>query len=566
MAYVQKIKNIRTPPVQMESHKRNIDDNNNSNYMQQSRSLKISKHNHDSNITTIDNYFYLIWRNKYTRRCIRNIVLENRDIKLDIEYLNNNYKYLSLLSDKDKIEYNIFIRLEIGFKNFKLYSKNSYKHLINSIHIRKHREKERNSDLFHEGLVKVKIDSHNLITFRDNLPQSLMYLDLSLFECPSGVDRLILHLPSNLKVLELPPYYLIQTKEKIILPPSLEVLKYETKCSELKKLVVPPSRVYRDVKVFVCEPNDLQWLHSQYWLRDVYVNILFHHSVSVPSHIKRLSIHFYEKIMGKDHPIPKDLESLKIVNTIGFPINFLSDMPYLKDLHIDWDIKFEKGIMPPTLESLIIYRHNHPIEHGVLPPGLTELHISQYNQELQVGVLPLSLKKLILNEYNQHLKPFVLPNRLEYLSMKSFKGSLEHNVLPTSLTRLELPHFLFQESFKRVDQLNNLRYLFIYTLRASLARVISNCKSIELKFQRVETDFNLRDAQIEQLTLIYHQSIKPITLEPSFIPSKIKSLTIDSCLIESNDVVPRSCLYLYSRKIHLNTSLIPSTTKYVQLQ
>ncbi|KAF2073840.1 hypothetical protein CYY_004836, partial [Polysphondylium violaceum] len=54
--------------------------------------------------------FYLIWRNKYTRQLIRNLVCQNLVIWVDKEYLIENHQYLALFTNKDKLDYNISIR------------------------------------------------------------------------------------------------------------------------------------------------------------------------------------------------------------------------------------------------------------------------------------------------------------------------------------------------------------------------------------------------------------------------------------------------------------------------
>jgi len=121
-------------------------------------SLYKSKDNIDGNSsnTTLDKYFYSFWRNNYILRCIRNKVLENINIKIDFEYLNDNYQYLSLLSDKDKMDNNIYFKIELTVKELSLFSNNSNKHLINSIGIHTNREEqgEINCDLLYEGLLE----------------------------------------------------------------------------------------------------------------------------------------------------------------------------------------------------------------------------------------------------------------------------------------------------------------------------------------------------------------------------------------------------------------------------
>jgi len=567
----------------MTSLKRNKEDENNnndsSNDKQQSpSSVKICKYNHNNNTTTTrDNYFYLIWRNNYTRSCIRNKVLENREIKLNIKYLKRNHQYLSVLSDKDKIDNNIYFKLVI--KDISYLNKNRYKYLINSLCItikeeEEEDEEELNCGLLHEGLIRLKVV--RLTTLTGNLPQSIRYLDLSgLSGYTSNIDELLLHLPSNLKELELPNQYIIKTNEKIILPQSLEVFKYSSaQCSKLMKFVVPPNRVYKDIKARAEEPSEVEWLLNQCWIIDLEFNIRSEDSVvPLPSHIKHLSLSS-RHIIG-ENMLPKGLVSLIINKDIYCSINLISDMPYLKYLEIkELHIKLQKGMLPSTLETLLIWYHDHPLEVGVLPEGLTELYFHHYDIELQVGVLPCSLKRLTLSQYQESLKPYVLPYGLESLCMDLFKDPLERNVLPTSLTRLQLTEYESEDgAFKEVDQLYSLRYLYLPNLIPSLVRVISNCRTLSIEFSHANVEFDLRDAQIEHLVLIFHlygeeeyDDDELLVLNRSLVPLNVQSLRLQDCRIESNDVVPWSCKYLYSNQEDLDTSLLPKTTKYKYIQ
>jgi len=556
----------------MTSIKRDIDINNDDD-SNDTPLLKISKHNHENSnttttTTTIDNYFYSIWRNNYTRRCIRNKVFQDKNIKLDLEYLNNNHKYLSVLSDIDKIDNNISSSIVIvnGKSNDLIQlSNNRYRHLVNRINTN---QEELDCDLLHEGLVTLRVVSDRLTTFRGNIPQSLLYLDLLELQHSSNVDQLLLNLPSTLKELELPYGYRIKTNKKIVLPQSLEVFKYDAKCSEIKKFVVPPNRIYKYLSVRAENLSELHWLYSQCWIINLEIKLGSEDPIPpVPSHIKRLVINTYSTTIGEDM-IPKDLKTLIIQNDAYIPINFLRDMPFLKYLDLQkLDIKLEKGILPPTLTYLGLQDYNHPIEVNVLPEGLKELDLDNFDQELQVGVLPQSLMNLRLDEYQQRLKPFVLPNRLEYLRMSVFHGLLERNALPTSLFALELIDYRLIEAFENVDQLNNLTYLEVDQLTPSLVRVISKCKDLEILFESVDIEFDLRDTQIEHLVLKFQiYGDDELTMDPSFIPSNIKSLRLHNCQINSNNVVPKSCLNLLSDQEDLDTSLIPKTTKYQKIQ
>jgi len=536
----------------MTSLKRNIDDNNNNSNVQ---SLKISKHDHDSNITaTIDHYFYSIWRNTYTRRCIRNSVLQNKEIKLfnldnlvnkqNFEYLNNNHQYLSLLSDQDKLDYNIFFKLVISNQNLDQLSNNSYKHLINSIHIITKEKTEINCDLVHDGVVKLVCNLQTQNKCIGRLPQSLKFLTfVDLYSNNYDIDQVLLHLPSNLRNLVLPKNYKFKCSQDIGLPPSLEVFKfYSSVQSSLGKIVVPPqsNRVYKDVCAKVSS-NDFEWLQNQNWIIDIQLH--GGNDRPIPSHIKKVGVHKMSQIT--EHTLPRGLESLYVSEELVFPISFIRDMPYLKHLDIEnFDIKLEKGMLPLTLESIYLCSYNQQIELDVLPPGLTKLQLMDFNQELQVGVLPQSLKILQMVSYKHILKPFVLPNKLKTLWMQNFNQPLESNTLPTSLVRLKLnSHKL--GTFKDIDQLNKLKSITVHSLTPSISRVIANCNNIIITFNDISQDLDLRDTQIEHLQL-WSESTAVIPLLATFIPSHLKSLKLKNLRIEYNNIIPSSCLYLES--------------------
>jgi len=124
----------------------------------------------------------------------------------------------------------------------------------------------------------------------------------------TNLDQLLIHLPSSLKELKLPQDYRIQTNEKIILPPSLDMFRYHTRCSELMKFVVPPNKEYNNIRARIEESSDVEWLHNQCWVIRILVNIdSAEHSVPhMPSHIKHLNIYMSPTI--GENVLPKGLE------------------------------------------------------------------------------------------------------------------------------------------------------------------------------------------------------------------------------------------------------------------
>jgi len=207
-------------------------------------------------IITIDNLYFRIWRNNYIRNCIRNNQLRDRIIVINnIEYLNDNKKYLSLLSHNDMIEYNIYTKFEINSQDKLVqYNINKKNHLINYISIDLtdkdiNDEKEFGCDFINDGVTRLEVVLGNDgKEWGGRLPRSLREFSIlgsrNNFSNIQGVaDELLLNLPSQLVKLHISAEYSITTNEQIVLPESLTKLHYyPTNNNNLSKILVPPNK------------------------------------------------------------------------------------------------------------------------------------------------------------------------------------------------------------------------------------------------------------------------------------------------------------------------------------
>lgn len=506
-----------------------------------------------TNNSNNNNLFYLIWKNIYIRSLIKSLVLKDKDIVIDsIQYLNDNHQYLSLLSDRVKIENHISTILVINrIEQWNLYINHQYKHLINVLRIKIKDDNgcALNCSMIHDGVVKVMCNlGKHTQDMQGQLPPSVKYLYLSnsYDETVSPFDNILLNLPSKLQVLELPFGYQIRTNRKIKIPESVDSLYYLTDCSNFSKLEMPSrNKVYDNLRINIASLDQLVWINTQ-----CVNNILIAINESVPldlipRHIKSISLYGNLETPGSlpDGLVKAEISSISTKITLPPTLKFLMIHNVIGALEKDW--------FPSTLEYLILLDYNQTLDIGVLTSHLVELNLSSFNQELQVGVLPSSLKRLCMMKFNQPLSSSIFPHQLEVLVLNEFNNSFkEPDILPASLVHLELPSFNNTgSSFKHVVQLNKLQFLKVYNLESELSRVIANVKKITIEFNfltTTTTDFNIQHTAIEYLDLNYTSFGKRLPLEPNLIPKQIKVLKLNG--FESNEsntkqLIPSSCCY-----------------------
>ncbi|KAF2070324.1 hypothetical protein CYY_008361 [Polysphondylium violaceum] len=490
--------------------------------------------------------FYLIWRNQYIRRLIRNIQCRDLLISVKDEYLNDNHQHLSLFTAQNKLDFNI----SIGYTDtFERYIANQHRNLVNVLSILEGDLDLEQLEGGHVQKLSLKINNDTKICGR--LPQSLTYLNIYLKygQNPPVGQHLLDNLPTSLKTLHLPFHYI--PTSKWIVPDTLTNLDYESSFQSLQWLVVPDNRVFKNCVLEIDDsPQEaFEWLHKNKWVNNIKIRCEFTAS-TIPSHVKTISI----KDNCEANLLPSTLQSLSHLA--------------LKSLDLlSCPIELKHNVLPKSLERLSIDDYGLPLQPGVLPPNLHTLYLSGFNHPLAIGTLPNSLTKLRIGSYNQPLLPFVLPNKLKKLRMFSYKQpSIGPDTLPSSLVLLDIASFTGTlESF--CQPLPLLHKLIINSYNQSLALLLTKTKRLVLWLKTIPnpqkdgTCLNLINTSIESLHLSC--SMKSI-LYPKTLPSTLKYLTLYNVNIKSKGVLPTSCIYLKSVNQTINPDLIPNSVTYIK--
>ncbi|KAF2072530.1 hypothetical protein CYY_006147 [Polysphondylium violaceum] len=527
----------------------------------------------------MDTLFYSVWRNTILRKDIRKKVCQNLLIDINLEYLNDNHQYISLLSLQDKIDYNIYFKLFIKEgEELKEYYNNPHKHLVDDIKIH-HFNRNKNvppeenifdADIICYGVRRLLLHEDHVTNVRGRLPPTIteLYfngdnskLTYNLRFGNKELDAMISSLP-NLRKLVLPNNY--QVTDKIELPSTLVEFKHQSSCDNLRKITVTPTT---PIQLKGCEVNvedldDLAWFRDKPWYTNL--EIIADGTITrgaIPQHVTKLTFPFYQETRVEEGAIPAGLEELDCPLTI--PLTIIKGLGHLKILNLHSASQpLEKDLLPKSLESFSIYKDNLPFLPDVLPQGLKNLQSTHFDLDLQVGSLPHSLKKLEFSTFDQKLDPFVLPSSLTWLNMFRFTGKLVKNSLPSSLQVLKLNSFT--GSFEFVEPLPELFVLQVDTLQPSVTNLfskhnINSEKRVKITFKTIGDQVSLQDLPIQHLHL-YNGHMRS-TLSAKLVPKRIKSLRLNGLDIKSSGLIPNSCIYLEaSNKDAVN--FIPSTTKH----
>ncbi|KAF2078463.1 hypothetical protein CYY_000213 [Polysphondylium violaceum] len=519
------------------------------------------------------NTFFSIYRNGFLRALVRKKRFENRLINIGgLEYLNDNHRYLEILSCTDKIENNIFIRLDISCrKDFNQYIDNQYKYIVNYINladnvtITRRELGELDSNLL--GLT-FGVNSRNRDDIGDGnrieLPSTLKILEIrseyrhnSSFFDSRLITDLLINLPSKLRVLELPKLYNIQSTQSIVLPDTLDNFHYHSSQKNLEKFVVVPNKVFKDCKLLANNPKDFDWLHRNPWIIDVVIqNITLINRGLLPSNITKLSINCICEIeLGS---LPLELKWLSSHGCIPLVKDTLP--PKLKILYIRHiSNNLEIFSIPPSLDYLSIMGYTGTLEPRVLPNNLSKLELTSYDLLLEAGVLPLSLTDLVLSNYNHPLKSHVLPNSLTRLDMLNFNSTLEPHSLPPSLTNIIF--YSFKKSFQQIGPLDRLETLTISHLNQSIETMISNIEKLSLTVYSIQDNVNLQQNNtMKELSLNVRD--KYLDYKGLLLPQSLVKLKTIGILINQT-LIPNGCIELITDNINVNKQFIPSSVKNV---
>ncbi|KAF2078486.1 hypothetical protein CYY_000236 [Polysphondylium violaceum] len=501
------------------------------------------------------NTFYLIWRNHYIRKLIRNLQCQDLIIHVDDGYLNDNHQYLSLFSSKDKLDYNISINYTDLLGN---YISNQYRSLVNDVYFDVDDDTfAGHYDLDHfTDVHKLYLQVHSGITLHGTVPHSLVYLNLDSgdeYESPI-VEFILANLPSQLQTLVLSSEYYIA--RECVVPESLSDLDYCATSESLKWFVVPPNKQLNSCTLEVESIEALEWLEENKWVTKISISeymgpLALDTNAMIPAHIRSIVMNGDVNIAPSSFPL--QLEQLTCFQTIP------SHLTHLKCLTLMYySIKLDKNVLPPSLEYLDM-SYDLPLDAGVLP-NLTYLSLHGFDQNLETGVLPPSLTTLHLSIFNQPLKPYVLPNNLQELNMGEFnQESFPLHSLPDSLMYLYLDSF--QGSFASCQPLDHLKRLKLYAIDPSVSTILPNVKRLDLVLPSMNypTGTCLVNTRIESLFIKCQYTS---SLYANSFPPTLKYLTLSNIDIKSSGVIPNACIYLKSFYTDLNPVFVPQSVNY----
>ncbi|KAF2078501.1 hypothetical protein CYY_000251 [Polysphondylium violaceum] len=471
--------------------------------------------------------FYLVWRNQYIRRFIRNNQCRDLIINVDENYLNDNHQYLEVFTAQDKLDYNISIRFHKGN-----YVNNQYKHLVTDLNYDHTFITQSDFGLIDDGVNRLSLIVKDGQEGTGKLPSSLTYLELSSWNhretgpVAEIVHHVLSNIPPNLKTLILPHGYLFTSN--YVIPESITYLGCESRYDNFKRLVVSPNKVYRNCILDVYSVEALQWLHENTWINNIVidgrVNIT---DTPIPPHVATIRV---RDGSIQEYALPKMLEVLTC--TFETPFSHLAHLKILCLLH--YPSKLEKGLLPLSLEEFNV-TYNSSLDIDVLPRLLRTLRLYRFNQPLGVGSLPNSLTHLYIGSFNQPLGASVLPQSLKVLKMHNFNQTWLPS-LPPSLVELNIEKFTgsFEASSQPLDKLNTLN---IGSLDASLPRILVNVKSINMSVHSIIDGSG---------TCLYHTSLKRLNLHlirktplyPNSFPPTIEYLSLINADIQSMGVIP----------------------------
>jgi len=530
----------------------------------------------------MDSLFYSLWRNTIFLNEIRNRVCRDLVINIDLEYLNANHKYISLLTVQDKLDYNIYFKLYINNREELInYHNNQYKHLIDDIvlcnfnlqpvgGIIRPEENYIDAEMIGNGVRRILLYADKNTSIKGTLPSSITELSLNEYDNKWSyvlhignryLDAMVSSLP-NLRKLMLPPNF--QVTLNLQLPSTLVELNYKTGIDNVRKIVfsTTPTPVLENKSISLCEViindlDDLAWVHDKPRFTRLDINRLEETipKGGIPEHVTNVKL-LHSEIIVVDGTLPLQLQELVCYNSIS--ISLIKPLVHLKCLYLQsLEEQLVKDMLPNTLQELYINQYNLPLLPDVLPRGLKKLRLSGFDKELQIGVLPQSLKRLQLQSFNCGLKPFVLPSSLTWLDLNNFNRILVKHSLPCSLKVLKL--YWFNGSFDLLDPMPELSILQTHVLHPSITKLL--CKHIDdrvikIYFRSVDQSTNLRDTSIKHLHLL---SLTRTLLSSRLIPKQIKTLRLSGIDIKSSNLIPKSCLYLET--VGDVANLISSTTK-----
>lgn len=228
--------------------------------------------------------------------------------------------------------------------------------------------------------------------------------------------------------------------------------EYEQKIKDeyYRRNEINSSEVEEPTNVKILYVDELEINLSEYKkVEKIEINGEFNQSINFSDNNNLKSISF---LKGKYHPYQKRIEDYSCFNElIQLPnsLRYLKLGNYNKPLCVlpegletliigGWDCNTViTGILPSTLEKLILNGFNHPIIKGDLPKSLKYLKLRMFNKEIKPNVLPPNLHTLIFGNFDFPILPKVLPKNLNTFEVGwKFNHPIKENILPIYLKSL----------------------------------------------------------------------------------------------------------------------------------
>jgi len=354
----------------------------------------------------MDNLFFSVWGNHYTRDLIRNQVFNDTVITINLPYLLNNFKNL--------------LKIDTNYTHIKL--------IIYPNHFTKY--KDQFCDFPFKRLItwiKFSKDFNLPLPQQDFFPPELKILDFGLgFDQPLEECKLP---NTSLHTLYLSHYFNRKLKEND-LPDSLTSLHFGDIYSHpLEINILPKNLEFLQLGLFSPPITNVQVLPKSLTKLSISnsKNQIISPKVFYETSLLDLTVGGVYQDPIIEPLFPKNLESL-VLKKFASPIK-----PFL---------------FPNTLTSLNInnfYPFNQPIFKNSFPSTLTTLYLNVQDSELneQDGFLPPTLTNLHFFFKSKRVSSQLLPRSIQYLKIgiNGLEDPLPNNFFPENLLDLELLDF-----------------------------------------------------------------------------------------------------------------------------
>ncbi|KAF2076280.1 hypothetical protein CYY_002395 [Polysphondylium violaceum] len=457
----------------------------------------------------MDYLFNQIYRNPYLKQIIRKHLCSNVSIRVSIEYLINNYNYLSC---KD-YTLNICLGLEgLEMEDQYMALDEKYRNLVTELYVFQTMEPTKFSQLLQLLPSNIRHLNQNNSEIGQNCGPDLTELYLSLYFGPTTpLEKNMV--PSTIKKLDLSGYH--HTINQGVLPDSIEKITfyYNTDNLTFFNESVLPENKSKPVEIELNMLKDLEQrpvFNTKYNITQLYLRLgptIEVDSNLIPSTVTKLTF-AYLVVELKPNVIPHSVTDLELS---------------------DYNLELKVGSLPPNLKIFKSYYYNQPFEPFVLPNTLTYIELDSFNQQLDYGVLPTSLVTLKLYGYSHGLAPGILPDvpSLKSLALPSFDDTFSQDMIPSSLTLLHmrytesisiLPHFPASLKHLRLSNFNGNGHF--------LNQIPTHIETLDLIFSYLDSR-GLECPLPQHLKTLRLTDSAPNSIPSQYLPQSLRKLVIE---------------------------------------